>query len=222
MADTIRGYVGRKVLEIGAGIGNLTQCLCPRKEAYLATDIDDEHLARLAVRFQNRPNVSLRRCDLSAAADFAALEGSVDTVVCLNVLEHIEDDRAGLANIASALAPEGRAIVLVPQDQSIYGTLDAVLGHYRRYSEAELCSKMEEAGFEIERVLHFNRITRPGWYLNGRILKRKEFGRLQLWLFDRLVWLWRRLDRIITWPATSIIAVGRKTANGRIRVAISH
>jgi SAM-dependent methyltransferase len=206
--------VGKRVLEIGAGIGNLTQGLCPKRQVNLATDIDEEHLARLAVRFQNRPNVTLRRCDLSAAADFAELEGSVDTVVCLNVLEHVKDDRAGLANIARALEPEGRAIILVPQGQSIYGTLDVVLGHYRRYSEAELRTKMEEAGFAVEQVLHFNRITRPGWYWNGRILKRKEFGRLQLWVFDRMVWLWRPLDRIIPWPATSIIAVGRKRANG--------
>ena len=118
----------------------------------------------------------------------------MDTVVCLNVLEHIEDDAVGLRNIASVLPPGGRAIILVPQDQSIYGTLDEVLGHFRRYSEEELRSKMEAAGFEVERVLHFNRVTRPGWFFNGRILKRTHFSRFQLWIFDRMVWLWRRLD----------------------------
>ena len=210
MADTIRGFLGSNVLEIGAGIGNLSQYLCPRKASYVATDIDDEHLARLGIRFQNRPNVRLRRCDLSDPRDFAPFAGEADTVVCLNVLEHIEDDATGLANIFAALAPGGRAIVLVPQDQSIYGTLDKVLGHYRRYSEAELRSKMEQAGFEVERVLRFNRVTRPGWYFNGRILKRTHFSRFQLWCFDRLVWLWRRIDRLIPWPSVSIIAVGRK------------
>jgi hypothetical protein len=69
---------------------------------------------------------------------------------------------------------------------------------------------MEQAGFEIERVLRFNRITRPGWYVNGRVLKRKHFSRVQLWFFDRLVWLWKRIDPLIPWPAVSIIAVGRK------------
>lgn len=210
MADTVRGFIGSRVLEIGAGIGNLTQHLCPRKPWYVATDIDEEHMARLGIRFQNRPNVRLQRCDLSSAADFAPFLGEADTVICLNVLEHIKDDAIGLRNIASALAPNGRAIVLVPQDQSIYGTLDEVLGHYRRYSEAELCSRMEQAGFEIERVLRFNRITRPGWYINARVLKRKYFSRVQLWFFDRLVWLWKRIDPFIPWPAVSIIAVGRK------------
>jgi glycosyltransferase involved in cell wall biosynthesis len=210
MADRIRSFVGSSVLEIGAGIGNLSQHLCPRKKSYVATDIDEEHLARLAVRFQNRPNVRLRRCDLSAAGDFAQFEGEFETVVCLNVLEHIEDDGVGLRNIARALGRDGRAIILVPQGQSIYGTLDEVLGHYRRYSTSELCSRMEQAGFEIEQVLQFNRITRPGWHFNGRWLKRKGFGRFQLWLFDDLVWLWRRIDRFLPWPAVSIIAVGRK------------
>ena len=210
MADVLRPYVGIRVLEIGAGIGNLTQHLSSRRKSYIASDVDDEHLARLRVRFQNRPNLLFRRCDLSAPADFQDLRGTVDTVVCLNVLEHIKDDLTGLRNIYDALIPGGRAIVLVPQDQLIYGTLDEVLGHYRRYSEGELRDKMQLAGFEVERVLHFNRITRPGWRLNGRILKRRHFSRFQLWFFDHFVWLWRRIDARIPWPAISVIAIARK------------
>ncbi|HEV2446025.1 MAG TPA: glycosyltransferase [Candidatus Sulfopaludibacter sp.] len=210
MADTIRRYVGERVLEIGAGIGNLSQYLAPRRRSYTVSDYDDEHLARLRVRFQHRPNVRLMRCDLSRPEDFAGIQGQADTVICLNVLEHIQDDAVGLANIASALVPGGHAIVLVPHDQGIYGTLDKVLGHYRRYSEAELRERMDAAGFDVERVLYFNRVTRPGWYVNGRILKRRHFSRLQLWGFDRLVWLWRRIDRFIPWPAVSLIAIGWK------------
>ncbi len=212
MADTVRQYVGRDVLEIGAGIGNLSQNLAARRKTYIASDIDEEHLARLRVRFHQRPNISLRRCDLSSPADFAELREQVDTVVCLNVLEHIEDDATGLRNIHSALRPGGAAIVLVPQGQGVYGTLDEVLGHFRRYSEAELRTKMEAAGFKVERVMHFNRITLPGWYVNGRLLKRKSFGRFQLFVFDRLVWLWKILDRVVPWPSVSIIGIGRKVA----------
>jgi glycosyltransferase involved in cell wall biosynthesis len=210
MADTIRPYVGRRVLEIGAGIGNLSQFLCARKESYTATDLDEEHLARLVVRFRGRPNVHFGRCDLGDLEDFRCFEGQADTVICLNVLEHIPDDAAGLRNIRSALAPGGRALVLVPQDQSIYGTLDKVLGHYRRYSEAELRSKVEAAGLEVERMLYFNRVTRPGWYFNGRILKRTYFSRFQLWVFDRMVWLWKLLDKVLPWRSVSLIAVARK------------
>jgi glycosyltransferase involved in cell wall biosynthesis len=210
MADTIRPWVGTRVLEIGAGIGNLSQFLAPRRQSYIATDIDDEHLGRLRVRFQNRPNLSSARCDLADPRDFIALREQADTVICLNVLEHIADDGVGLRNIASALVPGGRAIVLVPQDQSIYGSLDKVLGHYRRYSEAELRTRMEAAGLTVETVLHFNRATRPGWYWNGRVLRRQHFSRFQLWVFERLVWLWRRIDGILPWPAVSIIGIGKK------------
>ena len=210
MADTIRDYVGKHVLEIGAGIGNMSQHLASRRKSYTASDYDGEHVARLRARFQGRPNVNLIRCDLTSAADFESVRAQADTVICLNVLEHIEDDAAGLRNIATALQPGGRAIVLVPHDQAIYGTLDKVLGHYRRYSEPELRARMEEAGFTVETVLHFNHVTRPGWYWNGRILKRQHFSRFQLWIFDRLVWLWRRIDGLLPWPAVSIIGIGRK------------
>jgi hypothetical protein len=67
---------------------------------------------------------------------------------------------------------------------------------------------MEEAGFEVERMLHFNRVTRPGWRFNGQVLKRRSFGRFQLKVFDTLVPLWRRIDGHFPWPAVSLIAVG--------------
>jgi SAM-dependent methyltransferase len=129
-------------------------------------------------------------------------------VVCLNVVEHVEDDLGALRNIRGALGPGGRAIILVPQDQEVYGTLDEVLGHYRRYSAAELRERMEAAGFEVERVFEFNRVTRPGWWLNGRVLKRRSFGRMQLRVFDALVPVWRRLDGVLPWRGVSVIAVG--------------
>jgi glycosyltransferase involved in cell wall biosynthesis len=210
MADTLRPYAGVRVLELGAGIGNLTRGLSPRRRRYVASDIDAEHLARLRTRFQNRPNLEVRHCDLENPEDFAPLAGQFDTVICLNVVEHVENDRLALANIASALEKGGRAIVLVPQGQSIYGTLDEVLGHHRRYSDVELRQKMEDAGLQVEAILKFNRITRPAWFFNGKILKKRTFGRFQLWVFDRLVWLWRRLDPLLPWNPISLIAIGVK------------
>ena len=210
MADTIRPFLGSRVLEIGAGIGNLTRKLSPRRKMYVASDIDGEHLARLGTRFHRRPNFEVRYCDVTDPDGFQDLAAKFDSVICLNVVEHAQDDRLALANISSALVKGGRAIVLVPQDQSIYGTLDKVLGHYRRYSEAELRQRMEEAGLRVVQVIHFNRITRPGWYLNGRVLKKQSFSRIQLWFFDRLVWLWRIFERWLPWPSVSIIGIGEK------------
>jgi SAM-dependent methyltransferase len=210
MADTIRPFLGSRVLEIGAGIGNLTRKLSSHRKMYVASDIDGEHLARLGTRFHHRPNFEVCYCDLADSGAFGAFAARFDSVICLNVVEHVEDDRLALANICSALVQGGRAIVLVPQDQSIYGTLDQVLGHYRRYSEAELRQKMEQAGLRVKQVIQFNRITRPGWYVNGRLLKRRSLSRFQLWFFDRFVWLWRILERWLPWPAVSIIGIGEK------------
>jgi len=213
MAETIAPFVGRRVLEIGAGIGNLTRRLAPGRELYIATDIDGEHLTRLAARLAHRPLVRAARLDLTRSEDFEPFREKVDTVVCLNVVEHVEGDVQALRNLHGVLAPGGRAIVLVPQGKGIYGELDVVLGHWRRYTEEELRSKMEQAGFAVERVFGFNRVTRPGWWWNGRVLKRRTFSRAQLWLFDRLVWLWKRLDAWLPWPGVSLIAIGRKTAD---------
>ncbi|MBZ5523745.1 MAG: glycosyltransferase [Acidobacteriia bacterium] len=210
MADTIQPYVGSHVMEIGAGIGNLTRFLVPRRKRYVATDIDTEHLARLKGRFQHRPNVEIRFTELGDAQCFAEFDGQMDSVVCLNVLEHLEDDTAGLRNIHSVLQPGGRAIILVPHGQEIFGTLDAALGHYRRYSECELREKMESTGLPVEQMMMFNRISRPAWYVSGRILKSTALGARQMRLFDRFVWLWRRMDPLLPWPSTSLIAIGVK------------
>jgi SAM-dependent methyltransferase len=201
--------VGERVLEIGSGIGNLTRALIPGRARYAATDFNPEHLARLAPRF-HRPNLEVHRLDLTSSADFAPFAGAMDTVICLNVLEHIEDDRLGLSNIFSALDHGGRAIILVPEGQSVFGTIDVALGHFRRYSEAELKSKMEAAGFAVEQVVRFNRVSRFPWYVSGRILKRTSLGWNQMRIYDRLVWLWRRIDGFLPWSPTSIIGIGRR------------
>jgi hypothetical protein len=88
--------------------------------------------------------------------------------------------------------------------------LDVALGHFRRYSHQELKEKMEQVGFRVERILDFNRISRPPWYVSGRILKRTTLGSGQMKVFDRFVWLWRKIDGRLPWPPTSIIAIALK------------
>lgn len=210
MADTVRPHVRESVLEIGAGIGNLTRALIRGRKRYVATDISAEHLARLRSRFVHRTNLEARFCDLTRAEDFRPFAGEMDTVICLNVLEHVDDDRAGLENIYSVLDHGGRAIVLVPEGQSVFGTIDEALGHFRRYSEEELATKMREAGFEVESIIRFNRVSRPAWFVSGRIIKRRSLEWNQMLLYDRFVWLWRRIDRFLPWRPTSIIAIARK------------
>ena len=208
MADTIRPYVGKRVIELGAGIGNLSVQLARGRQRYAATDIEEESLARLYARLQFRPNTEVAKGDITSEADMAPFQGAFDTAICLNVVEHIEDDGRALRNICSVLKIGGHALILVPAGMEAYGTLDEVLGHYRRYSEQELRTKMEAAGFEVKTILKFNRVTRPAWVVNGRFFRKRSFSRTQIAVFDRLVWLWRRIDRLLPWGPTSVIAVG--------------
>jgi len=209
MADVLRPYLGTRVLEIGSGIGNLTRRFTPR-DHYTATDINPHYLDYLKRTFSGRPYVDVAKCDLADARDFETLKGRYDTVVCLNVLEHVPDEAAALANLHSSLQPGGRAIVLVPQNPALHGTLDEVLGHVRRYTRKSLRTALETAGFEVEHLFDFNRATTPAWWWNGKVLRRRHFGRVQLKIVNHTVWLMRPLDKILPWHGTSVVAVAKR------------
>jgi glycosyltransferase involved in cell wall biosynthesis len=206
MADTIRTYCGSRVLEIGSGIGNLTRRLVPCTR-YVATDINPLYLRQLQALCRERPYLQASYCDVTDAATFPRLENGYDTVVCLNVIEHVKFDVTALTNIRSVLADGGRAIILVPHGQWNYGTLDEVLGHYRRYSKETLRAVASAAGFVVKDVFEFNRIGTPAWFLNGRVLRRRSFGLFQIWLLNRLTPLFRLIDRALPLPGLSLIAV---------------
>jgi SAM-dependent methyltransferase len=215
MADTIRPFLGRRVLEIGAGMGNLTRPLSLGRDRYVASDVDPTHLARLKATLQHRANVEIHSGDATRSEDFERFRESMETVVCLNVMEHVDDDLACARNMYAVLAREGRAVVLVPQGPRAFGRLDEVLGHRRRYTREGLKNVLEHAGFSVDEVIGFNRISWPAWYLEGKLLRRSRIGRWSLRLFDASVFLWRRIDRFLPFPPISLIAIARKPANAR-------
>ncbi len=219
MADTIRPYCGERVLEIGSGVGNLTRRLVPRK-SYVASDVNPHYLAALQSLTATRPYLEAVHCDLTDPRSFQPLAGRFDTVICLNVLEHVKDDRGALENLWSALAPGGRAVLLVPNGQWNFGTLDEALGHERRYSPEALGALAREVGFEVEKLLVFNRIGSPAWFLNGRLLRRRHFGLVQVWALNALTPLFRQIDARLPFPPLSVIGVLRRPAKGtHLRVA---
>jgi glycosyltransferase involved in cell wall biosynthesis len=206
MADTIRPYVGERVLEIGAGIGNLTTNLVPRTE-YYASDINEHYLDRLNNLKLTRPYLQVGYTDASAGETYPRAE--FDTVICLNVVEHLEDDVKALRNICGSLEKQGRAIILVPSGPGLYGTLDKVLGHYRRYTRDQLVEACARAGFRVEKVLKFNRIGSPGWWWNGKVLKKTTFGFWQIKLLNTLIPFVRPIDRFLPLPHLSWIVILR-------------
>ncbi len=162
MADTLAPWIAGDVLELGAGIGNLTVLLSSQASCYHATDTDSEHLNELRSRTAYRRNVTTSLCDFTNAAEMARFWESADTVVCLNSLEHVEDDLGALRNVRQSLRPGGAAVVLVPQGPRAFGSMDEVLQHRRRYTAGELQSKMQNAGFTVKNIIEFNRATWPG------------------------------------------------------------
>lgn len=212
MADVIRPYVGDRVLEVGAGTGNLSIQLMPRW-IYWATDINAHYLERLATLRPTRPYMRVGYASVTEPGSFPGGQ-SFDTVICLNVIEHVPDEAGALRNIWNALADGGRAIILVPCGPWLYGSLDEVLGHCRRYTPEQLVSAAQRAGFRIERVLKFNRPGVPAWWLNGRILRRKTFGLMQIRMLNMLTPLFRLLDPWLPLPPLSLIAILRKDTAG--------
>ncbi|HKD05363.1 MAG TPA: glycosyltransferase [Bryobacteraceae bacterium] len=210
MADTISPWAGARVLEIGAGMGNLTHKLCPARKLYLATDIEPEYLEQLKKRYQHRPAVRVHKLNAEDPGDYRHFETQVDTVICLNVLEHLKDDRQVLESIRTTLIPGGTLILLVPNGPEAYGALDEALGHYRRYTRTALASVLAEAGFHVDRMLEFNRVSWPGWRFTGQVLKRRTLSQFSMRIFDKFVWLWRAIDQKLPWEPCSLIAIARR------------
>lgn len=208
--EVIAPWIGRRVLEAGGGIGNLTRHLLGSERLvtidYLAAFVD-----RLRAEFGHHDHVRVERFDLTEldAYDTFASE-RLDTIVCLNVLEHLEPDVEVLRRFHDLLEPGGHAIILVPQGMWLYGSLDEAQGHFRRYSRAELEGKLREAGFEVAAMTSMNCVAPFGWFVNGRILGKTVVPADQVAVFERLVPLVRLLDKVLPLPGISVIGVGRK------------
>ncbi len=206
MADVIRPFCGQRVLEIGAGVGNLTLQLTPRW-TFVVSDVNPLYLQTLESLKHQRPYLAVEYCDVTRFESYPRTPGGYDTVICLNVIEHVADERAALSNIRSVLAPDGRVIVLVPQGPGNFGTLDEVLGHKRRYSRTGLVAAAQSAGLHVERLIEFNRVGTIAWFLNGRLLKRRTFSLIQIKALNLLVPLMRVVDRLLPVPPLSLIAI---------------
>jgi len=206
MADVIRPYCGHRVLEIGGGVGNLTLQLVPRWE-FVVSDTNPLYLQTLKSLQTERPYLGVQYCDVTDLGSFPHADGGYDTVIYLNGVEHVADDLEAMRNLRSVLAENGRAIILVPQGQWNFGTIDEVLGHKRRYSRDSLTKLAQDSGFEIEQMMSFNRAGTLPWYVSGRLVKRRTVSLLQIKIFNWLVPLARLLDGILPIPPLSLIAV---------------
>ena len=191
--DRFDAFLGRRILEVGSGVGNQTRYFADR-DRVVASDIEPHYLRELRRRFEDQAHVRIASFLFPLSpGDRADLKTErIDSVVCMNVLEHIEHDRDTLVDFASVLEPGGRLVLLVPALPALYGTLDKALLHFRRYDRDALQRLVTGAGFDVREIRYLNRLGVAGWWLNSRVLKRTVLPKGQLAAFKWLMPLLKR------------------------------
>lgn len=210
MFDVLRPHIGQRVIEAGAGNGNLTEQMLDR-ERVLCLDMDPAHVRALEERYRGRQNLQVMQCDISDSHLVRFAREGFDTVLCVNVLEHVLDDRKALRNFYELLPSGGRLVLLVPAIPLLYSTLDEALEHHRRYSRPELRERVLGAGFEVIETRYLNLFGIPGWLLSGKLLRKRILPTRLLGLFNTLVPFFRVFERLTGPPVgLSLIAIGEK------------
>lgn len=210
MFDRVKPFLGKRIAELGSGRGNLSKLLKAQGNTLL-TDNREEYLSELNQRWGHLPHVKVAPLDLLDSADYQALaDFQADTVVCLNVLEHIEDDVFVLQRLQQVLPKDARLVFLVPFNPKLYSNFDRELGHFRRYQTRELENKMTDAGFTIERQFFFNKAGVLAWFVGNTLCKQRTITPWQLKVYNFLTPLFRVLDYCLPMHGLSTIVVARK------------
>jgi SAM-dependent methyltransferase len=208
LVDRARPYLGRRVLDAGAGSGTLTRLVAGEVDEVVALEPDAELLPHLRGAVAGEPNVTVVH---AAAEQLPALSlGRFDSVLCLNVLEHVADDEGALRSFRAALVPGGRVLLLVPAHPRLYGEIDRVVDHERRYSRPGLESLLARCGLEVVALRPVNPLGALGWLVSSRLLRRRHVPEGPLRAYDRLVPLLRPLDRLPLPFGLSLWAVARR------------
>jgi 2-polyprenyl-3-methyl-5-hydroxy-6-metoxy-1,4-benzoquinol methylase len=210
-----RRYIGARVLEVGCGIGTTTRNLLEISDHVLGIEPNRSSADRVREAIGAHPRFRLRECHLEECDQRELAQERFDTIVCINVLEHIEDDVQALRTFREIVTPaNGHVLIFVPAVQGAYGPLDAELGHHRRYSKRSLAAAFNAAGLELSDLRYTNPIGLLGWLFNARFTKSIAHSPRQIALFEALVAPWALpLERLLPMPiGLSLVAVGRPNA----------
>jgi SAM-dependent methyltransferase len=202
LCERVRPYISGKTLELGAGIGNFAKWASQYSTEYHATDVDPNLVERLKENF-----ATAFRWDL-----FDPFPGKdlYDTVIILNVIEHLKDDAAAVRSLTARLQPGGNLIVMVPAMHLLYGSMDKAFGHYRRYHKPEMKKLMEDAGLEVLSNAYVNTIGMVGWFIYGRILKHEQLPQQLCGRFNMVLPLLKLERPFAHFAGLSLITIGRK------------
>jgi SAM-dependent methyltransferase len=182
----IASYLGQRVLEVGCGLGNLMHHLTDR-ELVVGIDPDVKSIEHLRSVYADHGNVQAYAMDICDSQVLELESLRFDTIVSLNVFEHIADDALALRHTRELLKGEGHLVLIVPAHSWLYGTMDAAIGHHRRYSRASMADKLTQAGFRPVFQKYMNAFGALGWLVNGRVLQQRVPPSGQLHLFNLIV-----------------------------------
>ncbi len=216
--EKISPDLGGRILEIGSGIGNISEFLLKNNTQVSLSDFRADYCTVLKKKFGDSPNLeNIYEMDFSIGdfkLKYPGLLAAFDTVVALNVVEHIEDDVLALINAKTLLKKNGKMIVLVPAGEWLYNELDKELGHFKRYNKKSLLGLFESVGLRMESLRYFNSMAIPGWWIAGNLQQKKIIPASQLEIYNRFVPLFRLMDRFISpFTGISLIAVGINNSN---------
>lgn len=209
-------YCKGNIIEIGSGTGNISRLLLRQGNAITLSDINPLYCQKLSATFEHEATLQgVYQFDLSDSdfeKKYPQLLNQFDTIVGLNVVEHIKDEQMVIRNATKLLRYKGRIIILVPAHQGLYNSFDQSLGHYRRYTRKKLVHLLESEGLELIRSKYFNVAGIAGWWFFGSILKRQVIPALSLRIFDLMVPLVKMLDWIsFRKIGLSLVAIAEKS-----------
>ncbi len=212
MFKTIEPYCSGNILEIGSGIGNISKHFIAKDATISLTDIRDNYVDILKENYA-QTTVGIFNLDITESDfenKFSDKLESYDTIFALNVVEHIKDDALAIKNAKKLLRSGGKLVILVPAYQWMYNSFDTALEHYRRYTKKGLKSIMSKE-LKIIHSQYFNVFGMAGWFVSGKVMKKKTIPRNQMELYDKLIWLSKTLDKVVfNKVGLSVICVGQK------------
>ncbi|MBL6931662.1 MAG: class I SAM-dependent methyltransferase [Rhodospirillales bacterium] len=183
IVETFQPYISGRVVEFGAGIGNISQRIRPLVSSLDLVEPSANLVAPLRKRFEGDTGVVIFGEVLESRLP-AIDDETYDCVVLVNVLEHIEDDSTALEGFFKILKPGGHLLLFVPALKFLYSDLDALVGHFRRYQRDELNGRVVDAGFEIIRSRYFDTLGVAPWWLLNTMMGATGFNPLLVSIYD--------------------------------------
>lgn len=214
MYKTIKPYLQGNILEIGSGIGNISSFFLADGATITLSDTNTFYIEKLKSKFLSSKHLQdVLLIDIQNVLfekKYASLKDQYDSIFLLNVLEHVEDDSAGIKNCKYLLKPGGTLLILTPAYSYLYSSLDKALGHYRRYTKDRINKLFEMNNMTVQKNFYFNTLGIVGWFY-GKILRLRTISSTEMKAYNKLTPLSKIIDKITFRKiGLSVITAGKK------------